>query len=331
LTLSTGLVGSQKHRSAEWLIERALALFAVLSGSLILLIVLFVVEKSVPLIQRDGLAFLFRDGWDTTVVQAWEDPGFWNFGALPLIVGTAATVLGALASSVAIGTGCAVFLSEISPSWIVRPLEAVLRLLAGIPSVVFGLVGLTVVVPAIQKMFITEELTVRYIDVPLDGTSLLAGVLVLTFMILPFYVTVSTDALRAVPRTYREAGAALGLTKWRVIRKVVLPSALPGLFTGAILAVARGVGEAIAMSMVAGGLSNIPSLSNGFVFFLEPVRTLASAIVENGEGMSVPQVQAALFGLGTVLLMVCIALSLLSRAAYSWFYRQTGIAIGRTY
>jgi len=310
----------------RWLLASA----AIFSGALILVVIYFVVERSMPLIMRDGLAFLFRPDWDTTLINAWVDPTFWAMGALPLIIGTALVVGGALLTSVIVGTGCAVFLAELAPRQFVRPFEEVLRLLSGVPSVVFGLVGLTVVVPLIQELFITPELTVRFIDIPLDGTSILAGVTVLTFMILPFYVTISADALRAVPRSYREAGVALGLSRWRVIRKVILPAALPGLFAGAVLTSARGIGEAIAMSMVAGGLSNIPSLANGPVFLLEPVRVLASAIVENGEGMNIPQIQAVLFSVGTVLLLLCIFLSLFSRVAYAWLSKRVGLMTGRS-
>lgn len=315
-----------EERTIRWLLGSA----ATFSGAIVLLVIYFVVERSLPLLQRDGLAFLFRPDWDLTMIEAWGNPDFWAFGAWPLIVGTLVLVGGALFCSILLGTGCAVFLAELAPPAISRPFQSVLRLLAGVPSVVFGLIGLTVVVPIILETLVTDELALRHIDVPLDGTSILAGVLVLTFMILPFYVTVSSDALRAVPKSYREAGTALGLSRWRVIRKVVVPAALPGLLAGAVLASARGVGEAIAMSMVAGGLSNVPQIANGLVFFLEPVRGLASAIVESGgEGMNVPQVQAALFSLGSILLALCILLSALSRVAFTLLSRRLGLMTGR--
>jgi ABC-type phosphate transport system permease subunit len=148
-------------------------------------------------------------------------------------------------------------------------------------------------------------------------------------MIVPFVVAVSADAMRAVPDSYRLGGLALGLTRWRTIVKLVIPPALPGIIAGTVLAAARGVGEAIAMAMVAGALANIPRLSRGLVALLEPVRTLASAIVENGEGMSVPQVEAALFSLGATLLLISIAMSIAARVAFQRLKTRAGVASDR--
>lgn len=314
----------------ERMVERMLAFAAASSGALILFVVVFVLMKSYPLLRHDGLAWVFRTDWDGAILQAWSDPGFWQFGALPLIVGTTVTTVGALLLSVPLGVGSAVLISELAPRRVGKLLETVVRLLSGVPSVIFGLVGLTVVVPFVQTTFITEELGLRYIDTPLDGQSVLAGALVLAFMILPFIVAVSADAMRAVPDSYRLGGLALGLTPWRTIVKLVIPSALPGIIAGTVLATARGIGEAIAMAMVAGGLANIPHLDRGLVALLEPVRTLASAIVENGEGMSVVQVESALFSLGATLLGVSIVTSLLARAAFSRLRTSAGLATERT-
>lgn len=315
---------------SERTVERALAFAAASSGALILFVIAFVLWKAYPLLQHDGVAWVFRTDWDGAIIEAWWNPGFWRFGALPLIVGTTVTTAGALLLSVPLGVGSAILISELAPRGTGKLLETVVRLLSGVPSVIFGLVGLTVVVPFVQRTFITEELGLRYIDTPFDGQSVLAGALVLAFMILPFVVAVSADAMRAVPDSYRLGALALGLTPWRTIVKLVMPSALPGIIAGTVLATARGIGEAIAMAMVAGGLANIPHLNRGFVALLEPVRTLASAIVENGEGMSVVQVESALFSLGATLLGVSIATSLLARAAFSRLRTSTGLAAERT-
>lgn len=314
----------------ERMVERMLAFAAASSGALILFVIAFVLMKAYPLFQNDGLSWIVRSDWDGAIMEAWSDPTFWRFGALPLIVGTTVTTAGALLLSVPLGVGSAILISEIAPRRIGSLLETVVRLLSGVPSVIFGLVGLTVVVPLVQRTFITEELGLRYIDTPLDGQSVLAGALVLAFMILPFVVAVSADAMRAVPDSYRLGALALGLTPWRTIVKLVIPSALPGIIAGTVLATARGIGEAIAMAMVAGGLANIPHIDRGFVALLEPVRTLASAIVENGEGMSVVQVESALFSLGATLLGVSIMTSLLARAAFGRLRTSAGLATERT-
>ncbi len=248
----------------------------------------------------------------------------------PLVVGTVITTAGALFFAGLIGIGCAIFLAMLAPEWLGRPVEAVVRLLSGIPSVVFGLIGLTVVVPWIQSTFITDTLANKFPDVPLDGTSYLAAVIVLTFMILPFFVTVATDALRAVPASYRLGGLAVGMTEWRTITRLVVPSATPGLVAGLVLAAARAVGEAIALAMVAGSLAHIPELGHGLVALLEPLRTMASAIVDNGESLAaVPEVQAALFGLALLLLGFSLALSVAARVAFGWFSKRMGLVSER--
>ena len=260
---------------------------------------------------------------DATAASEWGGAGKVVFGAWPLIAGTLLTTGGAVSLAAILGMGCAIFLANLAPRWLARPVETVVRLLAGIPSVVFGLVGLTVIVPWIQTAFVSQDLANRYPDLSLTGESLLAGILVLAFMILPFFVSIATDSLRAVPESYRLGGLALGMTPWRAVTRLVVPPAIPGLVAGLVLASARAVGEAIALSMVAGAMSNVPSVAHGLVFFLEPVRTMASAIVEGGDSMQqVPQIQAALFGVATVLLAMSLVLSVTARAASASFAKR---------
>jgi phosphate ABC transporter permease protein PstC len=323
-------VSAAARTSRERLMAGLLLIATVFSGAVILLVIVFVAQAAWPAFAHNGPALLWQPEWDRALEEAWRNPRFWKFGALPLLYGTVLTTSLSLAVVLALGTGCAIFIAELAPPMVRRPVEAVVRLLAGVPSVVFGLVGLGVIVPFIAGRLITPEIAQSFTIVPLDGQSLLAGVIVLSFMILPFYVTVATDSLRAVPRSYRDGGMALGMSHWRSVTRLVIPAAMPGLVAGAVLATARAVGEAIALSMVAGAVAHMPSVSNGLVFFLEPVRTLASAIVENGEGMDVPQVKAALFGLATVLLFLSLALSLLARAAFRWSQRRMGIVADRT-
>ena len=154
-------------------------------------------------------------------------------GAAPDNAGTIYTTLGALLIAVPLGLGCAIFLVEFCPSWLRSPLTATVRLLAAIPSVIYGLVGLIVVVPLIAHTLITNKMAMSMISVAaLDGSSILAGMIVLSIMICPIFIALSSDALRAVPRAYREAAFSLGISHWRTIIKVMLPVARQGIIAG---------------------------------------------------------------------------------------------------
>lgn len=318
-----------KHRSIkENLIEKLLLAFTLLSSILIFLIIFFVLSRGIPVLKASGIAFFTTGGWDTQFTKAWLSGAGETvsaFGALPLIGGTVFTTLGALLVAVPFGLGCAIFLTEMCPAWLRNPLESAVRLLAAIPSVIYGLVGLIVIVPFIARNLISNEMALKMIKIcALDGTSLLAGIIVLSMMIGPVLITLSSDALRAVPRRYKEASIALGVSHWRTISRVMLPVARKGILAGVILATGRAIGEAIALSMVAGSVGNLPSPAHGLVFFLEPVRTLASTIVDNAEGMSVATCQSALFACGSLLLLSSVLLSVLSRLVSSRVSREVG-------
>jgi phosphate transport system permease protein len=283
-----------------------------------------------PLWRSEGLRFLTADGWDWQLENAWNSGGVF-FGALPLLAGTVLTTIGAVLVATIVGMGASVFLAELAPPWIERPMESVVQLLAGIPSVVFGLVGLSVVVPFITDHVVPANAGDVVTEVPIDGACLLAAVVVLSLMILPFFVTVATDSLRSVPRSFMDGGLALGMTRWRTITRLQVPSAAPGLIAGIVLATARAIGEAIAISMVAGALAFVPSLAHGPLYaLLMPVRTMASAIVESGaEASNVPAIASAMFALASVLLVFSLVLSLSARWAFAAFNRRTNIDTGR--
>ncbi len=324
IDLSRGRVGDD-------LLVRALLLgCALLAGLVVTLVIFFVVRAGWPVFRAQGLSFVLRGGWDTQLENAWTDNNV-IFGARALIIGSIASTVGAVLLTIVIGLGSAIFIAELAPGWIRRPFETLVQLLAGIPSVVFGLVGLGVVVPYIMNR-IPMSLVDRVPDVPLDGTSLVAAIIVLTFMILPFFVAVAVDTLRSIPRSYMNGGLALGMTRWRTITRIQVPAATPGLVAGVVLAAARAIGEAIAISMVAGAIAMVPSLAHGpVVALLTPIRTMASAIVETGgEAMEVPAIGAALFGLATLLLLFSFVLSLCARWAFYAFNRRMGVASGRT-
>jgi phosphate transport system permease protein len=315
-------------RDAEWLVKPFLLASALFAGLVVGVVIAFVLWKSWDLWHAEGIKFLTTGGWDQQLQDAWN--GSATFGAVELVAGTVITTLGAVLLALVIGLGAAVFIAELCPARLRGSIEGLVQLMAGIPSVVFGLVGLAIVVPFLMDHIPANAGDVMP-DIPLDGTSILAGVLVLTFMILPFFTTVAVDALRAVPRAYVAGGMALGMTRWRAITRLQIPSATPGLLAGIVLATSRGIGEAIAMSMVAGSLALMPTMAHGPVLFaLQPVRTIASAIVETGgDAADVPSIAAAMFALATVLLVLSLALSLSARAAFAAFGKRMNVVSDR--
>ncbi|HEY5548257.1 MAG TPA: phosphate ABC transporter permease subunit PstC [Coriobacteriia bacterium] len=302
---------------------------AIFSGLLVMFLIYFVVQRAWPVFHSEGLRFVTSGGWDTQLEDSWGGASF--FGVRELIAGSVLSTLGALLLSVVLGLGCAIFISELAPRWLKRPFETVVQLLAGIPSVVFGLVGLMVVVPFIESHLVPMNSGNVVTEIPIAGSCLLAAIIVVGFMILPFFVTVASDSLRAIPRSYIDGGLALGMTRWRTITRIQLPAAAPGLVAGIVLAAARGVGEAIAISMVAGAIAFIPNLAHGPLYaLLEPIRTMAAAIVENGgEAMDVPAMAAALFGLASLLLLLSVVLSLVARWSFGVFNRRMGVVSDR--
>ena len=331
LTGSTkiNLAGSASRTASDRYMPYVLGAVAIFSGLVVTLLIFFVVQKAWPVFHAEGLRFVTSNGWDQQLEDSWSGKAF--FGVRQLIIGSVYSTAGALIVSLVLGIGCAIFLSELAPRWIKRPFETVVQLLAGIPSVVFGLVGLMVVVPYITDHMVPGNSGDVVTEIPVNGSCLLAAIVVLGFMILPFFVMVATDSLRAIPRSYIDGGLALGMSRWRTITRIQLPAAAPGLLAGLVLAAARGIGEAIAISMVGGAIAFAPTLAHGPLYMLlEPIRTMASAIVENGgEAMDVPAMAAALFGLASLLLFLSITLSLLARWAFILFNRRMGVTSDR--
>ncbi|WP_236860343.1 phosphate ABC transporter permease subunit PstC [Candidatus Formimonas warabiya] len=313
----------------DFFFEKSVQALAVVSALIIVFIFIFVGLKAWDVLKISGISFVTERGFDRQIIDAFNAPveaQVWQFGAWGLLIGTITTTLGALFIAVPMGIGTAVVIAELSPSWVKNMLQLVVRLLASIPSIIYGLIGLLIIVPYIQKLFITGDLQIQYIDYfQLTGNSMLAGILVLSIMIVPFIIALSVDAINAVPRRYKEASLALGLSHWRTIVRVILPAAKSGILAGIILATGRAVGEAIALSMVSGGIGNVPQLSHGPVFFLTPVLTLASAIVNKSEMMSVPSIQAALFACGVILLLTTTLLSLCAKLVEFFVKRSEGI------
>lgn len=280
----------------EKLGERCVQLLASGSAVVIILIVAFVLANGVPFLVKTGLAeFILGTTWDPTA----DEP---SYGILPMIVGTGLATFGALAFAVPLGLACAIYISEMVKSAIASVLRSAVELLAGIPSVVYGFFGMVLVVP-----FIRDVLNSR-----IGGYSILAGSIVLAIMILPTVISISVDALKSVPVSYREASLALGANEWQTIAKIVLPAARSGIIAAVVLAMGRAIGETMAVAMVMGGVKAMPgaSLSNSLFkplqVFLEPGRTMTATIAME-MGYAAPTHKQALFAIAVILTATVLA------------------------
>lgn len=274
---------------AEKVIESSLLICALSSVLIIILIFLFIIANGLPiLINRGTLPFIFGETWD---------PDNLYYGVLPLISGTFAITILALILALPVGLGCAILLSEVAPLWARSILRPTIDMLAGIPSILYGLFGLVILVPLIMNTFSTPQNNV-------PGQGVLACGIVLAIMILPTIVSISEDALRSVPKELREGSLAIGATKIQMIWGIVLPSAMSGVVASAVLAMGRAVGETMAVVMICGGVDKIPTS------ILSPVDTL-TAVIAREWGYSSGEHQVALFAVGIVLLVVIMSLNLI--------------------
>lgn len=250
----------------------------IISIAAVLLITVYMVIAGIPAIREVGLIdFLFGTVWASTAAEP-------KFGILPFIMTSVWGTLGAIIIGVPIGLMTAVFLSKMASPKVAGIVRPAVELLAGIPSVVYGLVGMMVLVPGIMNLFNLKS-----------GSCLLAAILVLAIMILPSIISVSETALNAVPREYEEASLGLGATWIETIFKVSIPAAKSGIVTGVVLGVGRAIGEAMAVMMVAGNVANMPGLFTS-------VRFLTTAIASEMSYAADGSLQRnALFSIGLVL------------------------------
>jgi len=264
-------------------VERVLFLLALSSISSLVVITVFIFLEGLPLIFQTGLKdFIFSSHWAPT-------KGHFGIGAM--IVSSLLVTIGAMVLGVPLGLACAIVLAEFSSARLRAFLKPTLELLAGIPSVVYGFLGVIWLVPLIRN----------YLGGP--GLSLLAAAVILGIMILPTIVSISIDALTAVPDIYRDGSIALGATEWQTVRRVVLPAASSGIITAVILGMGRAVGETMAVIMVAGNAIKLPAS------ILDPVRTLTSNIALE-LGYAAGRHREALFATGIVLFIIIMILNL---------------------
>ena len=271
------------HLSEE-VIERCLLHAALSAVGTLVLITLFIVREGLPVIVARGpLEFLAGATWA---------PSRGHFGLLPMIAGTAVVTAGALIIGLPLGLAGAITLAELAGPVARQILKPMIELLAGIPSVVYGFIGMEILVP-----FIRERGTLGG-----PGYSALAASIVLGIMVLPTIIGISVDALEAVPKSYRDGSRALGATQWQTITGVVLPAARSGIVAAVILGMGRAVGETMAVIMVAGNAVQFPGS------ILAPVRTLTANIALEMSYASGAHAQA-LFATGIVLFIVSLSLN----------------------
>ncbi len=269
----------RKERIIQYLLL-AMAFTAVLS---LAVITIFILREGLPLLAEFGLwRFLSGREWAPTRGQ---------FGILPMIMGSLWVTAGALVVGVPLGLAVAVFVTDYAPPALAAALRPAVQLLAGIPSVIYGFIGLKILVPLIRD----------YLGSP--GLSVLAGALVLGVMILPSVISISEDSIRAVPRAYRDGALALGATQWQTLWRVVLPAARSGVVAGIVLGMGRAVGETMAVIMLVGNSLRLP-LSP-----LDPATTLTSNIGLEMGYASGAHLQA-LFATGIVLFVFIMLLNL---------------------
>lgn len=259
---------------------------------------------------RDSLASRHAFGWHFLFSSAW-DPVFQHFGAWPFIFGTLFTTAIAILLAAPLGIGVAIFLAELAPAWLRGPLGYLVELLAVVPSVVYGLWGLFVLVPWLQQSaepwLSAHAGGLELLQGAPYGVGYLAAGLVLAIMILPFVVLLGRDALQAVPRAQREAGYALGATRWELITGILVPAARSGLAAGVLLAIGRALGETMAVAMLIG---NNPAASGSL---LAPGYSLASVIANEFTEATSPLYISSLTELALVLFALTLIINLVAR------------------
>ena len=271
-------------KKTERMIEYLLIACALSSILIILLIFIFIIANGLPILLKNGISsFVLGNEWN---------PDFNIYGAFPLIVGSFLVTILALVFALPLGIGCAILIAEVAPAWVRNVLRPAIDTLAGIPSILYGLFGLVIIVPAIMT----------YLGAP-DGHTILACGIVLAMMVLPTIISVSEDSLRSVPRELREGSLAIGATEWQMITGIVVPAAVSGIVTSAVLAMGRAIGETMAVLMVAGNSGLLPTS------ILSPVYPL-TAVIASEWGYSSGDHQTALFAIGIVLLVVIMILNI---------------------
>ncbi|HQA68832.1 MAG TPA: phosphate ABC transporter permease subunit PstC [Aggregatilineales bacterium] len=278
------------QRIGEFIIERLIWIAGISTIVLVALIFIFLLREGLPAFVSVPLSELFGPRWYPI-----ED----IFGLWPLLFGSLLVTFGAIVIAVPLGLTTAIYLGEIAPQGQREILKPLIEMLAGIPSIVLGFLGWVALAPLIQRLGAPTGLTA------------FTGSLLLAYMALPTIISISEDALYAVPKEYRDGALALGATQWQTIWRVVLPAARSGLVIAVMLGIGRAIGETMAVMMVTGNAANVPALGSGIMF--QPVRTMTATIAaEMGEVAQGSQHYHMLFGIGIVLFIITFAINSLA-------------------
>ena len=276
-------------KKAANFIEKSMNIIFTFCGFLaiafVILITGFLLTSGMPAIGKIGITdFLFGTEWASTASTP-------SYGILPFILTSVYGTLGAIIIGVPLGLMCAIFVAKMANDKIAKTVRTSVDLLSGIPSVVYGLVGMIIIVPLVREAF----------NLP-DGANLFSAIIVLTVMILPSVISVSETAIRAVPKEYEEASLALGATKIETVFKVIVPAAKSGILTSVVLGIGRSIGEAMAVMMVSGNVANMPGI-------FKSVRFLTTAVASEMSYSSGLQ-REALFSIALVLFVFILIINL---------------------
>jgi phosphate transport system permease protein len=290
-------------RSLEFFIQAIIRILGFSSIGFVALIFLFLLQEGVPAFLEIPLDNLLSTRWY---------PTFDLFGTFPLILGSALITITAIAIALPLGVATAVFVREVAPPWAREILKPMIEVLAGIPSVVLGFFGMTLLAPVVREVFGAPT-----------GLTAFTGALLLAYMSLPTIVSVAEDALDAVPKSLRDAGLAMGATQWQTIWRVVVPAARSGIVTAVMLGMGRAIGETMAVMMVTGNAARMPITLNSL---FRPARTMTATIAaEMGEVAQGSVHYHALFGIGLILFVITFAINLAAAVTIFQKRRQGGL------
>lgn len=291
-------------------VERMLGALVVFVVGLLVAMITVVIVRGWPSFAHNGLAWFSSGGSvedQLNAIALSTETGaqyVYTFHAWPMIWSTILICGGATLIALFSALFVSVFIVEFAPEWMANILQPVVRFLASVPSVIYGLIGVVVLVPFIGNHLVTEPQKASVAGViSLTGYSLLAAVTVLTVMIAPLMVSIFSDGLRSVKPGWLEGSLALGVNRWRTVWKIGVRTARPAIVAGTVLALARAIGEAVMLAMVSGSVAFAPNPADGLIFIYEPSRPLAPTIVKNIDQLSSPPFNATLFSIASVLLL----------------------------
>jgi len=280
----------RRQRAGEWIVENLVRISGISAIVFVVLVFFFLIREGLPAFWQVQPGNLFGTKWY---------PTFGFFGILPLICGSLLVTVGAIVIALPLGIATAIYMRELAPGWLREILKPLVEILAGIPSVVLGFLGMVAVAPLLRT----------WLDMP-TGLSAFAGALMLAYMALPTIISVADDAIDAVPKSYRDAALALGANHWQTIWRVVLPAARSGVLIGVMLGIGRAIGETMAVMMVTGNAARMP---DGLLAIFQPARTMTATIAaEMGEVANGSTHYHVLFAVGIVLFVITFLINALA-------------------